>query len=1278
MKEHQAVEAGQRRFLQTAFGRHIAVAAGAGSGKTRVLVDRVVNRLKQVNRQTGEYFSLDNMAIMTFTDKAAQELRERIARAIAGERLRAEDRRLADHLEEQELLVDSAPISTIHSFCRRLISDHFHHLSIDPVFAVIDQNEQNLLLRDTLSDLLAEAYRPDHQLHGQVQLLADWFAEESSDRKLLDVIIGFYRNVARVADIEQFLSGAAELTWPAGARTYGDSVGLRQMLESEWRDIGLLFDRILALYDAAGNMFPGIAELAACRDRCRMEREQLAERLTVAIRNRDLEGLVREQARVELKRWAGKLSDRNFAATDFAGQYRMLRSVRDEARDLFSSKRGIQGITYRALRLNQDIRASMDAARTGIAALAEVTAHLHRRWREVKRRLGRLDFSDLEQMCVELLRDPDVGKEVAANFVDICVDEYQDTSPIQEEILSLFECYGSSTFVVGDVKQSIYRFRNAEPRIFQEKCRNYSPGYNSDCCLVNLNANFRSRREVVETVNGIFSQLMTGQEMEIDYRDNQHLDFAAGCYSHVPADAVNPLTELHIIDLGNRFSHIQVDGAGSDQEGGDISGGRDSDDDCDDWPDQEETGDDSHRDDDPDNLADIDDVKEAREIKKIEAEGLLIARMIREMVDSGRQIYDKHQERWRGITYSDIAVLMATRTHLRDLAVVMRGNGVPIATDRESYLGEWEVKLMLDILSVLDNPLQDIALAAVMHSPLFGFSLEEMLIFRQTADEHGYLWQQLEEISSRSGHGRITLSLSGRLADFVSRINHWRQLSQTLPLAELMEKIAFDSRLMALAAAQTGGSQRLRNLRMLIERARQFERSSRTGLFAFLRYLRQLENLRQEENEKAGCAGQADCVQFMTIHGSKGLEFPVVFLVYAAGQKNKRQTAEVLVDRRYGVGLKVMDCRRFCRHSPPIYQFLYEEAVRGDRAEYLRLLYVAMTRAREKLVITACVNLEKYKMPDPPEARSFFDWIAWAARRLGWQTVVSSVTAASGPPAGGGQSPPLAVAVHRRDEIVRSQLRGFAYKVSRETAGRAKVTRLAVDKGEVRACLAELAGKESMPAYVPPKVTVTGLSRWLAEVAEPEEEITPELSPAGPAADGSRPGQAEDRLAIGQAYHLVMQNLDLGRIGGLRQLEEELAGLVGRRALTPEQLALVDLQAVWGFVASSLGRRLAGAAQVFREQPFVHKVPAGELTGRPDDGQSVLLQGVIDLLFEESDGRLVLIDFKTDRDGCDGSLLARHSRQISLYARAVEAICRRPVAEKYIWHIPTARAVMVE
>jgi ATP-dependent helicase/nuclease subunit A len=1135
-------------------GENLLVAAGAGSGKTSVLVERILSYLNAGG-------DINRLLALTFTNAAAADMRQKIDAALSS--LLAANPG-DSHLKRQAALLPQARISTIHAFCLDLLRRHYYRLDLPASFRVASELELSLLRGEVMDDFLEEEYA---KLNSMLPAMADAYGGSRDDSGLVTTLMALHAYSLSRPQAGQWLADCAD--------AFNAMQDIDTGAYAVYLDTALAFD----LAVARGGL-DRARELALRADLplpwLGLLSDEMAQ-INLAIDSRC--GFL---ARLE------RLGDIRFGR--LSGGKRQFTSEQEEAAERFKDLRSATRDDVRALQKKYGAR---DAAgmREDLAALEPFMRELvrlvweyDRRLGEEKRRKGLIDFADMEHLTLKLLSDGEQAAEIQAEYDEVLVDEYQDINEMQDAILR-FLMRDNHFFAVGDVKQSIYRFRLAEPGLFLDKYRGYGRGEGGR--RIDLNRNYRSTESIIQGVNFLFRQLMHGSVAEIEY--DRAAELRAG------RSVLGAPPEITLIDL---------------------------------------------------------DRPAADEAQALLLEGRLIARRILEL-------------KREGYNYGDMVVLLRASKNREPVIVAALGEAcIPaLAEGEESYADSAEIGLMLSLLQIIDNPLQDIPLAAVLRSPLFEFSVDQLVELR-LAVPNGDFYRALQ--LTAAGEGQLAAQARG----FLATLAQWRQKASELRISELLLLIYRESGYFHLLGALPDGARRQANLRALQQRAEQYEQSAYAGLFRFIRLLEDGRELGVSEKAARMQAEGNDVVRVMTIHKSKGLEFPVVFLAGLAHEFNfMDERGDIVWDRSLGLGARLADRPRRRKYGTLSHLAVSRRLHDLALAEEMRVLYVGATRARDRLLLTAAIRRADKLLAAAADMLTAADAclplpvIATAKRPLDWllPALLRHPDAASlRELAGRPDLPPLtetgAWCIHFLPAAA------LAAPAVTETAIQAVQVMVAPQLAQQVAAALDFRYAYAEACAYPAKWSVSALSR-LALTAEAAEQTAvlplPETEIADSKADIARRQQAAEAAARrGTAYHRILELMDLRQVSA-EQLPSQVADMVARGFLRPDLASVVDIGRIAAFFQTPLGQRFAAADMVRRETAFTYAHQVSE-----DD--SILVQGMLDAAFREQEG-WVLLDYKTGGFGkSEAELKAAYGEQIAYYRRAIEQLWGAPVQEAYI------------
>lgn len=1189
-------------------GQTLLLSAAAGSGKTAVLVERIIRRLLDK-----EYpIDITELLVVTFTKAAAAEMRDRIGTALMKALSETKDPRV----ERQLALLPSAQISTLHAFCQHVIRKYFYTIDLDPAFSIAGEEELNLLRRQVLEDVFLSYYEDDEKA-SILYPLADMFGSDRGDDILMDTVSRMYTYARSLAWPEHWLKEAARAYDVAPDAVIDDMVwagpikdAVRRILEEDAH----LYDGVLYHLRQREAFAPACDTFVA---------EQAALRQAAQARSwNDLSRFVRAIDFPRLKSLR-KLSD------DDKAVWERCKKVRDDVKkDVIKT---LQSVYFSAT--PEEWLDGMRAMKPVMDGLVTLTLDFAKAYGAAKKEKGWIDFSDLEHFCLQILLAPDASpehpvpsaaaEELRSQYEEVFIDEYQDTNGVQELITRLVSGE-DNRFMVGDIKQSIYRFRLADPTLFLEKYQSFSRDEKAVQHCIDLGRNFRSVPVVLDAVNAVFSRAMTAEAAGMDYGEREKL--YAGRQAPDDERWIGGPVEVDIVPTP------------SDEEDDDGS-------------------------------------------TAFEKECRFIAGRIGELLASGRMAARKDGT-LEPLSYRHIVVLLRSMAGKADVLIqALQEGGIPSYAEQSGgYFAAVEVQVMLALLRCIDNPEQDLAMAAVLRSPLVGLDETALAGVRLAGD--GTLWQNLPAFVASLPDG---VDEKEDLQQFMAAFDSWRTYSRRHGVAELLQRLYDDTAYVDFVGAMPGGDVRQANLKALYDRARQYEEAGFRGLF---RYLQLMDKMKEDGLDLAPAkvvSEKEDVVRIMSIHKSKGLEFPVVFVADMGKAFNRRDTQDqILFHNRLGIGLKQYDPEWRISYPTLIWSGIAAQLRWEGTAEEERILYVAMTRARDQLILTghsSHIDRDWQRWTshlNPAQAKSYFDWVMPAAlapfgakadadyARPGaaWQDAVWQVRIAKAVPAGtveeGAYDGEPRLEALRRGDLTGTPVPSwldeqlswqYAYPQAVRTAAKFSVS-------EVKRRYQELHSDEL---------------RDEAALSVPAAAVIPPAPGEDDAFAALPPWLAGEEAAVsgaqrGTALHKALQYITPAADQTTATLRREIDAFVRQGLLSREEAKLVYVPVLAAFCQSDIGRRMAESPELHREYPFTVLLAGGDPLPETETGEQILIQGVIDCLFREDDA-WILVDYKSDRLETADAFRRRYAVQLALYKRAVEQITHRPVEETYIYSL---------
>ncbi len=1124
---------------------NLLVAAAAGSGKTAVLVERIIQLV------TEENFDVDKMLIVTFTNAAAAEMKNRIHKKINEKISTVADTELIEKLERQNILISGASIMTIHAFCLSVLRRHFAKINLDPRFREADEHELKILKQEVIEDLFEKKYAENNAAF--IKFTDEFGGNVQGDSELHELIIKLHEFSQSRPYPQKWLKSLVEV--------YENPATFKLEDGTNW-------------LDAVKNFAMTQAKLtinysrADCQKAKKIVDEILqTKKIAVALQNFEDDNKILwrlEKAADNWDKFFEILQEVKFSTfsggrklpPDVEAQKNYIKTIRDGYKDKILNLRE-KIVTAPTAEIISEMQNLADSVRQ----LVQVTIDFDNAFAAAKRDKNIIDFGDMEHLALKILNENPAAAESYQNkFKIVMVDEYQDTNGVQEEIISKIVS-PQNFFAVGDVKQSIYRFRNADPTIFLDKYKNYPTAEN--CERIDLSTNFRSRSQILDAVNFVFENLMTEEKAEINYDEDARLNlganFAAG------KNIFDEKAALSIINLNKNISTDEDD--------------------------------------------------DAPEFDKLEIEIQLIADKINSMRRAGFQVWDKDLNAYRPLEFSDVVILFRSIDRAAaQIVEVLQKNSIPAyAADKDGYFKATEIQTILSLLKILDNARQDIPLATVLISPIGGFSTEDLAKLR---------------ISDRNSELFDLICTDIKFLPFLQKINRWREIARQVSVPELLNIIYRESGYYDHCAKFGRIAQA--NLRMLIDRAAAYEKTAFRGLSRFIQFIKRIKELGNDLAAARTLSESENVVRVMTIHKSKGLEFPVVFVAGLGKKFNLQDLREnVIAHRNFGIG--IYNTIGNVKVSTFARKIIAEKVKAETLAEELRILYVAMTRSKEKLFLSGTVNDEKSLNKTSDKINCPLDWL---------------------------------LSLENLDSVFDFEI----LDASEIQIAEKDIVETAKEKIDIK--IEKVPPLENIPA----KLSVTEIKRRVNNDIEFDNSTPKNYT-------FQRPDFLQEKNISGAEFgtimHSVMQHLDftgdLTSAGILKQIDK----LVKAQIINPEHQKIVSRRAesIANFFSSEIGQKVTHAQEVYRELPFSFFVDA-KSTKIFDSNEKILVQGIIDLIFKFN-GRWYLVDYKTDRNNSDEHFQKEYHEQIKYYVKAVETVTKIKIDEQYLYLLGAGRFIKV-
>ena len=1202
-------------------GSNILVAAAAGSGKTAVLVERMINKI------VNENIDIDKILVVTFTNAAASEMRERILGAIYKKLEEKEN----PHLQKQITLLNKASICTIDSFCLDIIKNNFYELDISPNFRIGDTAETELLKQEVLEDIFEKKYIEEDK---EFSRLIETYTSYRDDTPLKELILKIYTYMQSNPFPQKWLDSNVE--------KFNINNLKQDFAQTEWGKI-LLKDFEEELIDCI--------EILKEEERNLSKYIELEEYERVIINDREQLELIRSNLDVWDKAYQlGQ--DLEYIKWPRSTKITLEeKEIAKKSRDTVKGKIAKKLIQFTSKEANQDIFDMYDT----LKILKELIIEFSKEFQKRKKEKNILDFNDIEHYALNILikeengkiEQTEVAKKYQNKFVEIAIDEYQDSNLLQEYILTSIS-NNQNIFMVGDVKQSIYKFRQARPDLFYNKYVTYKLKENKqekDDLKIQLFKNFRSRTNILEFTNIVFENLMTENPWEIEYNKEEYLNLGAD----YKEKEQNLKIEIKVIDTKAENTETI-----NEEENAITTEARKM---------QEESAEDGEE-----------------HIEDIEIEARYVANKIKEIVDNKYQVYNTKKQEFKDIKYKDIAILLrSTKTSAPIYEKELIKLGIPVFSDTSSeYLGAIEIQTIINLLKIIDNPLQDIPLVTVMRSSIGNFTDNDLVQIR-LCDQYDNFYNTI--LKSRIN---VEPKIREKIDTFLDNLEKWREEQGYLALDELIWKIYQDTGYYNYVGLMPNGQLRQANLKMLFERARQYESASFKGLFNFINFIEKIHMGSGDLGSAKIIGENEDVVRVMSIHKSKGLEFPVVFLANTGKQFNMMDLKEsILLHSELGIGVKYINYEKQIEYNTLSKTAIASKLLSETMAEEMRILYVALTRAKEKLFITGISkehNKQMQKMNELVERYSkvngkinpiivkkykkYIDWImlVYLYNKKELQDICTYECI-------------LKKDINLKDDVPKDEINTNCID-----------DEINIDKEVWQQIKQNLEYK--YPDIELSKIqTKTSVSKIKEEMREEQENVV-----ISKIEDLQRTTQAnfkkpkflensdEEEITSAQKgtlIHLCMQKLDIKKKYNEQEILKMIQELQQKNIITQKEAESINVSKIYSFTQSDIWKRMVNAKEIQREKPFYINIPIERIYKQKLEG-NILVQGVIDLYFIDENNKLVLLDYKTDYVDSTENLIKKYKIQLQIYKEALEEALQRKVNETIIYSTWRNEAINVE
>ena len=1170
---------------------NILVAAAAGSGKTAVLVERIIQKILKFG------IDIDKLLVVTFTNAAASEMRERVLEAIYK---KLDEEPENENLQKQIVLLGKSNICTIHSFCLDVIKNNFFEIDLSANFRIGSEEEIELLKQETLEEVFEKYYELEDK---KFEKLIDTYTGYRGDEPLKDIVLKTYNFIQSSPFPEKWLENKVQMfKMPKEEKDFSESIWGKILIKNIKEE---LLDGINSLKQIEEKIviYP---ELDKYTQTIVSDIDMLKQAYDLS--NNSWDDLYDFSQNMKFKSWP---IDK-----------KIIMEIKDEAkasRDNIKNK-VMKTITNFVLYDSKEAYKDLYEMYEILESLKEVVFEFDREFKKRKKERNIIDFSDIEHYALKILVKEDengeyvptdVAKKYQEKFEEIAIDEYQDSNEVQEYILSKIS-RGNNMFMVGDVKQSIYKFRQACPELFLGKYQNYSVEGNDKGLKIQLFKNFRSRENVLEITNNIFESIMSKELGDIDYTEEEFLNLGADFGEE------NYLgnAEIHVLELKE----------------------------------------DREKEDNDEKL------EELKQLEKDEIEAKFVAKKIQELIKDKFKVKDKKLG-YRDITYKDIVILLRSPSKVSSIYEKELLNlGIPIFSDcSNAYLDTIEIQTMINLLKILDNPVNDISLVSVLRSDIGKFTDNELLEIRLCNKEENY-YKALVDASEN-----LENPLKEKINRFLDSIEKWRQESDYLSLAELIWKIYIETGFYNYVGLMPNGNLRQANLKILFERAKEYEKTSFKGLFNFIKFIEKLK-LGNSDMSAAKIIGENEnVVRIMSIHKSKGLEFPVVFLSNTTKKINLMDlNSNMLLHQEIGIGPKYINFDKRIEYSTTAREAIKLVSKEEAISEEMRVLYVGLTRAKEKIIITGTTNnyqkdiekkeqlLKIYKIKDgkinPILVKKYLSYLDWIELVLLSKNMKEK----------------LNICIHQKNNILKKEEKEKEEKEKFDFNQKFDFSKI---EKEI-----SWEYKDLLKTRLPIKSTVSKIKKTALEKGEMDfENLVKKLDSSEKIGiENIEPKFLKNEeisgAKKGTLMHLFLQKIDFRKVYNFEDLEKLKEELVFKNFITAEEAKNINLSKIKYFLETDLAQKIKASKVIEKEKTFCMKISAKELTEEAKD-EEILVQGIIDLYTICEDDEIILVDYKTDFVQNEHELIEKYEKQLNLYKKALELSFGKKVKEVYIYSL---------
>lgn len=1191
-------------------GSNILVAAAAGSGKTAVLVERIIEKILKDN------VDIDRLLVVTFTNAAASEMRERVLEAIYK---KLDEEPENENLQKQLILLGKSNICTIHSFCLDVIKNNFFELDLSANFRIATEEEIELLKQEVLENVFEKYYEDEDEKFAK---LIDTYTGYRGDEALKEIVLKIYKFMQSSPFPNEWLTEKVRMF----EKTEED----KDFSKSIWGEI--------LLKNLQDELLDGINSLKVIENK--LEKYYELEKYTLTIKS-DIE-LLKKLHDLTKNSWDVSYEfAQELKLKTWPTDKKIVLDVKDEAkvsRDIVKKKLMKlikETLIYDSESAYRDIYSMHEI----LDILKDVIINFDKEFKLKKRERNIIDFNDIEHYALQILvkKDEngnyvatDVAKKYQEKFTEIAIDEYQDSNQVQEYILNVVS-KGNNLFMVGDVKQSIYKFRQACPELFLNKYDNYSLDGNEKGLKIQLFKNFRSKDNVLDFTNNVFSNIMSRTLGDIDYNEKEYLNLGA---DFEKIENGLDIAELDIIDLKNDDSIMA-------------------------WKDNEEQENEFQEDSEEEQ-------EDLKQLEKEEIEASFVAKKIENLINSKVQVKDKKLG-YRDVTYKDIVILLRSTSKTAPIyeKELLKRN-IPVFSDSSNeYLDTIEIQTIISLLRILDNPIDDISLVSVLRSEIGTFTDNEILEIR-LCNKDASFYQSLKDAKEK-----LNGKLQKKVALFLQKLDEWKKECDYLSLAELIWKIYTDTGFYNYVGLMPNGTLRQANLKMLFERAKEYEKTSFKGLFNFIKFIEKLHRGNSDLSSAKIIGENENVVRIMSIHKSKGLEFPIVFLSSTAKKVNLQDlNSNLLLHQNIGIGPQYINYDKMVEYSTSAKDAIKIVIKNETISEEMRVLYVALTRAKEKLIITGTARDYQKDIEKKKEILKIYDKNSGKINPILLKKYTSYLD--------------WIELVYLNNDI-KSLITLNEYKkkdvIEKEEEKEILIREFDFEKETNFSKIEENFNwkyKKELLTKLPIKSTVSKIKQMQNEQAIDFENltsnkeigianITPKFIEKEDVITGSRKGTL---------MHLFLQKIQFNEEYNLEKLNKLKNELITKKVITEEESQFINLNKIYEFCKSELFKLISECEIIEKEKAFCMKLDAKEVLEDATE-ETILVQGIIDLYGINKKNEIILVDYKTDFVQNENELKIKYEKQLNLYKKALEESLNRKVNKTYIYSLYLNKEILL-